>query len=105
MIIKYLKVAVVLLFSPMFSYAKAHMHAERQGIPVYFQGYLNFTTTTLQLLSEQHENAVSLFVPAMCAKSSGMELESQFIPQRLLVSFDGGSSQNYVKVNGYEEQF
>lgn len=161
MIIKYLKVAVVLLLLPMLSHAQEHIHTEpplellvfktptcgcckkwishieEQGITAYSQDYQNLsfiknkfginpnlrschTAVTKngfvfeghvpakfirQFLSEEHPNAIGLSVPAMPLGSPGMEVNKQFMPYKVLIMFDDGSSQDYAKVNAYEEQF
>lgn len=58
-----------------------------------------------QFLSEKHQDAIGLSVPAMPLGSPGMEYESKFMPYKVLILYKNGSSGVYAHVNSYEEQF
>ncbi|WP_448569109.1 DUF411 domain-containing protein [Thalassotalea ganghwensis] len=58
-----------------------------------------------QFLSEQHPNAIGLTVPAMPVGSPGMEVGERFMPYKVLMLLNDGTSKVYADINSYKEQF
>lgn len=58
-----------------------------------------------QFLSEKHENAIGLAVPAMPVGSPGMEVGDQFRPYQIRIMYKDGTSKVYATIDDYVEQF
>lgn len=84
------------------NYRSCHTAVTRNGFV--FEGHVP-AKFIKQFLSEKHDNAIGLSVPAMPIGSPGMEVGERFMPYNVLVFFKDGTSKVYAKVNTYEEQF
>ncbi len=84
------------------NYRSCHTALSHEGYA--FEGHVP-AKFIRQFLSEKHENAIGLSVPAMPIGSPGMEVEDKFMPYQVLLLFKDGTSKPYAKVNTYEEQF
>ncbi|MEO2278892.1 DUF411 domain-containing protein [Pseudoalteromonas pernae] len=84
------------------NYRSCHTAISREGYA--FEGHVP-AKFIRQFLSEKHEDAIGLSVPAMPIGSPGMEVEDKFMPYQVLLLFKDGTSKPYAKVNTYEEQF
>lgn len=58
-----------------------------------------------QFMLDPPVDAIGLTVPGMPIGSPGMEVEDRFTPYEILILFKDGSSENYIKINSYSEQF
>ena len=52
-----------------------------------------------QFLSEKNTNAIGLSVPGMPIGSPGMEVGDQFMPYKVLILFQDGTSEVYAEIN------
>ena len=84
------------------NYRSCHTAITRNGLV--FEGHVPAKFIN-QFLSEKHDNAIGLSVPAMPVGSPGMEVGNKFMPYKVLMLLNDGTSKVYAKVNTYEEQF
>lgn len=84
------------------NYRSCHTAVTKNGFV--FEGHVP-AKFIKQFLSEQHDNAIGLSVPAMPIGSPGMEVGERFMPYNVLILFKDGNSKVYAKLNTYDEQF
>jgi hypothetical protein len=84
------------------NYRSCHTAVTKNGFV--FEGHVP-AKFIKQFLSEQHDNAIGLSVPAMPIGSPGMEVGERFRPYNVLILFKDGNSKVYAKLNTYDEQF
>ena len=84
------------------NFRSCHTAITRSGFA--FEGHVP-AKFVKQFLAETHDNAIGLSVPAMPVGSPGMEVGDKFMPYKVLILFNDGSSKVYADVNTYQEQF
>jgi hypothetical protein len=84
------------------NYRSCHTAVTKNGFV--FEGHVP-AKFIKQFLSEKHDNAIGLSVPAMPIGSPGMEVGDRFMPYNVLILFKDGNSKVYAKLNTYDEQF
>jgi len=84
------------------SYRSCHTAVTRDGYA--FEGHIPAKFIS-KFLSETHQDAIGLAVPAMPLGSPGMEVNGRFMPYKVLLLKKDGTSEVYARVNSYEEQF
>lgn len=63
-----------------------------------FEGHIPSKFIT-QFLSENHPDAIGLYVPGMPLGSPGMEVGNRFMPYKVLILYKDGTSGIYAEVN------
>lgn len=84
------------------NYRSCHTAVTKNGFV--FEGHVP-AKFIKQFLSEKHDNAIGLSVPAMPIGTPGMEVGERFMPYNVLILFKDGNSKVYAKLNTYDEQF
>ena len=83
-------------------YRSCHTAITRDGFV--FEGHVP-AKYIYKFLAEKPANAIGLSVPAMPIGSPGMEVDDKFMPYKVLVLLEDGSSKVYANVETYESQF
>ena len=77
-------------------YRSCHTAVSKDGY--IFEGHVP-SKYIAQFLSEKNTNAIGLSVPGMPIGSPGMEVGDRFMPYKVLILFQDGTSEVYAEIN------